>query len=552
MAATNNLYPPIISTYMPAFLVNSAIASKNICRVYFSLSQFNTVTQIKNVQVVVRNSSTNLSALNPTKYPSEIAIKPLQTDINRETDDKYYIEIEPIDMINQNFVIDQYYRVQLRFTDTEASNPPITAESQPIDEWLADNLLHFSEWSTVCLIRGISTPTLEIEDFTEETSTTIYANVANVRIVGELVFESDNETETLKTYEIKLYDENNKKILESGIQYTNTYTSTNEINYEFNYSFEAEHSYYFTIEYTTANLYSEIYTYNIDVEAGSQADIHVLCWAQPDNENGAITIKFSRSKAYGSFINTLLIRRTDSKSNFTVWDDIQIYKYLTVQEVNELWNDYTIENGIWYKYAIQGVDENGYRTPMVQIEEPILGSLQHIYLVAGDRQLKLEFNPSISAYAQHVSETKIDMLGSKYPFIKRNGNLNYTTFSLGGLISAIMDEDGTFITKDAIYGDNKDIYDTYNLDNEISQYSDFIYEKFFRDNVKEFLEESTVKLFRSPTEGNMLIKLMNINYNPNQTLGRNIWSFTSNASEIDECTIDNYNKYNIITKEKVR
>lgn len=277
MAATNNLYPPIISTYMPAFLVNSAIASKNICRVYFSLSQFNTVTQIKNVQVVVRNSSTNLSALNPTKYPSEVMIKPLQTDINRETDDKYYIEIEPIDMINQNFIVDQYYRVQLRFTDTDAPNPPITAESQPIDEWLADNLLHFSEWSTVCLIRGISTPTLEIEDYDEESATTIYANVANVRIVGELTFESDDETETLKTYEIKLYDENNKKILESGIQYANTYTSINEINYEFNYSFEAEHSYYFTIEYTTDNLYSEIHTYNINVEAGSQADIHVLC-----------------------------------------------------------------------------------------------------------------------------------------------------------------------------------------------------------------------------------------------------------------------------------
>ena len=144
MAATINLYPPILDTYMPAFLINSSTASKNICRVYFSLSQFNTTSQIKNVQIVVRNSSTNLSALNPETYPSEIMIKNLLTDSSRTTDDKYYIEIEPTDIINENFVIDQYYRVQLRFTSIEASNPVLTP-TQAIDTWLADNSEYFSE-----------------------------------------------------------------------------------------------------------------------------------------------------------------------------------------------------------------------------------------------------------------------------------------------------------------------------------------------------------------------------------------------------------------------
>ena len=33
MAININLYPPIVNTYMPAFLVD------DVCRVYFSLSQ---------------------------------------------------------------------------------------------------------------------------------------------------------------------------------------------------------------------------------------------------------------------------------------------------------------------------------------------------------------------------------------------------------------------------------------------------------------------------------------------------------------------------------
>jgi hypothetical protein len=47
-----------------------------------------------------------------------------------------------------------------------------------------------------------------------------------------------------------------------------------------------------------------------------------------------------------------------------------------------------------------------------------------------------------------------------------------------------------------------------------------IYEKDFRDKVKEFLYKNNVKLFRSATEGNILVKLMGITFTPNQSLGR--------------------------------
>ena len=59
MAIVNNLYPPICDTYMPAFLIDNADG----CRVYFSLSAFNSLSDIKNVQVTVRNQATNASML---------------------------------------------------------------------------------------------------------------------------------------------------------------------------------------------------------------------------------------------------------------------------------------------------------------------------------------------------------------------------------------------------------------------------------------------------------------------------------------------------------
>ena len=39
MAATNALYPAVIETYMPAFLIDSGDTEKDICKVYFSISQ---------------------------------------------------------------------------------------------------------------------------------------------------------------------------------------------------------------------------------------------------------------------------------------------------------------------------------------------------------------------------------------------------------------------------------------------------------------------------------------------------------------------------------
>ena len=60
MAININLYPPIVDTYVPAFLTDSG-TDKDICRIYFTLSQFNTMNDIKNVQVTVRSQYTNLS-----------------------------------------------------------------------------------------------------------------------------------------------------------------------------------------------------------------------------------------------------------------------------------------------------------------------------------------------------------------------------------------------------------------------------------------------------------------------------------------------------------
>ena len=124
MAATNALYPALIETYMPAFLIDSGDEEKDICKVYFSISQYNSFSRIANAQVSVRNQNTNLSVLNKSQYPCEVMVTNIYIDDTVATDAKYYVKIRKTDMENNNFRVDEYYKVQIRFTDVDASPLP--------------------------------------------------------------------------------------------------------------------------------------------------------------------------------------------------------------------------------------------------------------------------------------------------------------------------------------------------------------------------------------------------------------------------------------------
>ena len=283
MAININLYPPIVDTYVPAFLTDSG-TDKDICRIYFTLSQFNTMEDIENVQVTVRSQYTNLSVLNKSKYPSEVMLTSIQEDTSKTSDDRYYIELNKTDIQGGQFEINQYYKVQMRFTHVDAAEVSL-ATPQAIDGWLAANINLFSEWSTVCLIRGISTPQLAVSGFTIEGGEISWANY-NPIIYGTLSFKNEEETEKLKNYQVKLYDENNNLLTDSGIQYTNT----NSFSYGLNYNFVAGAAYKFTIECTTMNLYSAIATYEFTTATEESEILDFTFMAEADEDNGRVNV----------------------------------------------------------------------------------------------------------------------------------------------------------------------------------------------------------------------------------------------------------------------
>ena len=173
--------------------------------------------------------------------------------------------------------------------------------------------------------------------------------------------------------------------------------------------------------------------------------------------------------------------------------------------------------------------------------------LNYSYLTTAERQLKIKFDTNIGSFQKVVMDSTTTTIGSKYPFVKRNAEVYYSQFPIGGLISLNMDLDGLFYSRAELLGNsNISDYNNYNAENNINNMNDIVYERAFRDKVLEFLNDDTVKLFRSPTEGNILVKITGVTLTPNTTLGRMIYSFSGTAAEIADNNIKNYEKYNIV------
>ena len=572
--ASKVIYPPIVESYMPAFKAGSGPA-----RIYFSLSKYNSSSDFKSVQATVIKQNTGMNVVKTTdsnnKYRSTGIILDLIPVEVIDQENLYYIEIENEDLSSQDgsfngWIPGWIYKIQLRFSTVNYTDSTNIGQAA----WLNNHASDFSEWSTVCTLKVTGQIDYEIPVLNINTKSGSGSNsgvnrvlyLSTLELFGRFYREED-PSELVKTYRFILYDAEDKVLEDTGDIYTNQYQDSDSFNYVFKTELINQKSYKLAFIFETINHYidgfynsdskdnrlnfsvsqtvierinCEILTAEQDPE-GILKDITSVC---QEEDEGRIGLKLFSTET-SSFSGNICIRRSDSRSNFQIWTDI---KKLSIksQDINDfdIFYDYTIESGVWYKYGVQLVDKNGNRGVLVQCN-PVLRNFEYSFLLGKDDiQLKLMFDNTIDNFKYQVSEAITDTIGGVYPVIGRNAATRYRVFPINGIISFWMDENKLFCDKKKIYlYDNViNLYNTYNINNHITQY-DYIYEKNFRDKVLDFLYNGELKLFKSPTEGNVIVRLTDIGCAPNQSLGRMIYSFSANAYEMAEPSMENYLKY---------
>ena len=539
----NYLFPPFMPSKQDGFVVNGE------GRVYFNLSPLNSIDQVEHLQLSLYRQDNNRNLLTDRTYTSSgVSLNTRNSVLYYKKSEikfsaskqMYYVVIPKLKtpLIPAGLVAKIQIRLgtqTLRFANGAVYDNSTGEEMTEVWNNTQINVLGMSEWSTISIIKTLSPFDSYIQNFNtgvvNNISTTVYT------FVGMTNLYNSNPKETIKSTRFVLFDFKGNPLEDSGAIIQPE--SQKLYNYHtFNKVLDPDTTYQVLFEVSTSSGYTQSQRYNFAVVLEDRD----ITYSIELNENyyGMSSEEISLTKTMVRLVvkdaaysdenlkpNTYLIRRASSKDNFETWIDLaELRCAIGTSELYATYNDIMVESGITYKYTVQPKMLNTSRLVVSDSVEatPVY---EHTWLLGqNNAYLSIGFNLNLSNFKTVIKEAKIETIGSQYPFFVRNGDIKYREFSLSGLICQNMDATNSL---------------------RIGEYENrHIQERMFRDSLHELLLDGRPKLFKSETEGLILVYLSNVSLTPNNVLGRMLYDFSMTATEIGRVDVDNLSEAEII------
>lgn len=571
---------PIIEGTLPAFYDDNLT-------IPFMMSRAVSETEIKGFQIKIKSiyqSSAIIENLDASNYSISDGIATFKVNTD-------------------NYKQGSFYKVQMAYVGKDSGLPGF--------------------YSTVGVIKYTTKPELSILGLDAgENNAHIY------NYTGTYSQEGKDTSEKEYSYRFVIKDENDNTVEDTGFLIHNS--STNVDHYqssdEFYYPIDLIQNKRYTIQYfvrTNNGLEVSTQKYRLTSKKTAITTLKTSINVVNNYENGYIEISLqgdlddsgNETLAIGSF----KVLRASEKYDFQDWKEIFDFNLINQPPSIKTWKDYTVEQGVTYKYAIQQYNNKGIYSDKI-LSKIVYADFEDSFLFDGEKQLKIRYNPKVSSFKHTLLESKMDTLGSKYPFIFRNGNVGYKEFPINGLLSYHMDDQSQFFDNKKLYDydfrnntgklvglkdypdkntflnnchiyyikiidengvekyskldpsvnwqefyDNGTFKDLYiknkiytNVNLEWAINNNFSYastdlnslnyqiERDFKLEVLDWLNNGQPKLFRSPAEGNYIVRLMNVSLTPNDTLGRMLHTFQATAYEIANNIYEKQVEYNFI------
>ena len=674
------LYPPVTEEVLPAFCLD---LDKNgnkegaLINISFNLNKAVAANEVSGIVMRLRTISTNtyiitenLEANGNTQLGEGHAF-----DFNLTTGTcTFSITSDYNPTAVEALKIGQYYKAQFAFVDLNGQ---------------------VGYWSKIATIKCVAKPKVTIANFNASD-----INIFSNELLGEYVQDTStgDSSEKAYSYRFRIYDNQDRLVNDTGTLLHNSSSDISSFSSTdlFRSYDSLKEGQIYHVEYivTTINglvvsspRYQIITMELVDPEEDLTlmvSTVHKNNWApniprggwpewEPWEEglieiypdlNGNINNNIDEHGQDKAITGNFVILRSSSKDDFTSWQEIRRFRLSHEVPSSKVIYDQTVEQGITYRYALQQYNRQGFysrkvysykrdaRTGEVLLDEngepmlnDIVADFEDMFLYDGKRQLKIRFNPKVHTFKNDLQEQKIDTIGSKHPFIFRNGNVCYKEFPIQGLISFQMDQANFFITDEdyaqmglSRFEPNTTTYRNYSkiqlqyveissnqFPNTAAKYEtlyrkvrkklkpeqewtshedllserliaaevipddsttptvdyyepildyttarrlfreegiklyklntivgestgnenrsetfsktdltseNIMTERYFKLLVLDWLTDGKPKLFRSPTEGNYIVRLLNVSMNPENTVGRMIHSFQCTAYEI--------------------
>ena len=338
------LYPPVLDSYIPAFQAGDG----SYRRVYFSLSKFNSSIDFTSVHISIMKQGNGLNVVKPidSEVDGEFRYRSTGIIINAKPqpvqgeNNLFYVDIFNEELASEDKTIGLgysgwipgwIYKIQIRLSSVDYDGSTGQAA------WLVDNANQFSEWSTVCTTKAIGKMDLiipvldyntqdENQKHTEDMVTSLYLSTIN--FFGKVI--SEDPSEILYKYNLKVFDNDDNLLEDSGELYSNQFQNNNEFSYLIKYEFQDNHEYKLVFNYITNNDYNFTLINRINISLIQIIKIGCEILTCENDKNNIITEYTSLQeeeeearvclKLYANnedlYNGNICIRRTSSKTNF--------------------------------------------------------------------------------------------------------------------------------------------------------------------------------------------------------------------------------------------
>lgn len=574
------LLPPLIEGTIPAFYSENGMVKITIP---FSMNRAVSASQVKGFAIRIKTvqSSSYLYTgrlIDTARFNLEdsswvefylggyslSSLKDTLIGLNNSLKDQTKTE-EEIQQIKENIVL-----TEARIAEQEFVNKIKIGQFYKCQIAYLDSNEEVGYYSSVGIGKYTTKPNLSISNLSSGS-----VNMHYYCYEGRYNQKDGDITERVYSYKFNLYDENNNLIETSNEQLHN---SSNDVelyesydSYKLPMDLEPGKMYYIQYVVTTINgmiaaspRYRLVQQFSVDPEILTRINVEL------NYEEGYIDISLTarlnqegdKEPASGTFV----LSRASEEDNYVIWDELYQFRLVNQIPTMHLWKDMTIEQGKKYKYSIQQYSSKGLYSARIESRE-IYADFEHAFLFDGKRQLKIKYNPKVTSFKANVLETKIDTIGGKHPFIFRNGKVYYREFPISGLISHLMDDEELFIIKEEL-GLEEDLLtlkgrketsdkaisrDGYKEREKLTNLNsqNISVERNFKLEVLKWLTNGETKVFRSPTEGNYIVRLMNTSLSPNDNLGRMLHTFSCTAYEVADYNYENLKALNLLELNQI-
>lgn len=548
------LYPPLIEGTLPAF------TDTGVLTIPFAMNPSVSWNEVKKLIVKIKSV-----------YDNETIMTLQTSDYDKDTQQAWF------DFDTDDFIVGASYKVQMAYMDKNNE---------------------YGYYSTVGIIKYTTEPEVIIEGLEDSQLHSDFR-----AYIGQYSQKDGDITEKVYSYNFTVYDEDGA-IIETSGELLHNHENDDKIydSYdEYRLINSLEENKIYTIIYTvktTNGLVVSSPKYRITQQSTVPPEIKADLVATMNSENGYVNLQLIGKKDdYGMEevgTGTFLICRASSEDNYGNWFEVERFALFGETPSSHNWKDFTVQHGYKYIYSLQQYNKEYQIYSNRVLSNEVTAEFEHSFLYDGKRQLKIKFNPKVTSFKETLLEQKTNTLGGKYPFFFRNGILKYKEFPISGLISYHSDEEELFLTNDKLQLEDLsnlnrehtlksnvhsadddyfinilDANYSYKLqaeyrkremlnsqENLISKKKDrttnltdynIMAERIFKLNVLEFLNDGKPKLFRSPAEGNYIVRLMNSSLSPDDKLSRMIHTFSTTATQIDDFSYQKLNEYKIIS-----